>query len=207
MEYCELDKVIEREQYYLDLLQPEYNILKKAGSLLGFKHSAYTIAKMKNRILTAEHKAKLLEHLKNLHGNEKYQLKRLENLKIYLYSKENLEHLNRLNANPEYQAKRSKHLKRLHSSAEHKEHLNRLHANLAISLKGRSKPKGSGRPNVSIEVLDSLNNEIKVYPSIKEAAGAIGVNSSSISQAFKRLPDGESTILIKNKRYQLTKLL
>lgn len=95
---------------------------------------------------------------------------------------------------PNIKAKRSKHLKRLHSSAEHKEHLNRLHENLAISIKARPKPKGAGRPNVSIEVLDSLNNEIKVYPSIKEAAGAIGVNPSSISKAFKGLHNDESTI-------------
>lgn len=39
--------VIEREQYYIDLLKPEYNILKTAGSLLGFKHSEDTIIKFK----------------------------------------------------------------------------------------------------------------------------------------------------------------
>ncbi len=60
LEYCSPEKAIEREQYYLDLLNPKYNILKKAGSLLGFKHSRETIAKMKNRNLTGEHKAKLL---------------------------------------------------------------------------------------------------------------------------------------------------
>lgn len=38
LEYCAPEKVIEREQYYLDLLEPEYNILKTAGSLLGYKH-------------------------------------------------------------------------------------------------------------------------------------------------------------------------
>lgn len=42
LEYCELDMLIQREQYYLDLLNPEYNILKKAGSLTGFKHSEAT---------------------------------------------------------------------------------------------------------------------------------------------------------------------
>jgi hypothetical protein len=67
------------EQYYLDLLNPKYNILKKAGSLLGFKHSRETIAKMKNRNLTGEHKAKPLGHPGNLHGNAEYQLKRLKN--------------------------------------------------------------------------------------------------------------------------------
>ena len=31
--------ILEREQHYLDTLEPEYNILKVAGSSLGFKHS------------------------------------------------------------------------------------------------------------------------------------------------------------------------
>jgi group I intron endonuclease len=34
-----VNNVIEREQFYLDTFNPEYNILKVAGSLLGFKHS------------------------------------------------------------------------------------------------------------------------------------------------------------------------
>ena len=35
LEYCDLDNVIEREQYYINLLKPEYNILDTAGSSLG----------------------------------------------------------------------------------------------------------------------------------------------------------------------------
>lgn len=46
LEYCELSVLIEREQYYINLLNPEYNILKTAGSLLGFRHSEETKAKM-----------------------------------------------------------------------------------------------------------------------------------------------------------------
>lgn len=38
LEYCEIDVLIEREQYYLDLLKPEYNILKTARNNLGNKH-------------------------------------------------------------------------------------------------------------------------------------------------------------------------
>jgi len=34
LEYCDISALIEREQYYIDLLQPEYNILKIAYSLL-----------------------------------------------------------------------------------------------------------------------------------------------------------------------------
>lgn len=43
-----------REQYYLDLLKPEYNILTKAGSSLGFKHSEDTLAKFRARRHTKE---------------------------------------------------------------------------------------------------------------------------------------------------------
>jgi group I intron endonuclease len=32
LEYCEPSNVIAREQFYLDLLCPEYNLLKIAGS-------------------------------------------------------------------------------------------------------------------------------------------------------------------------------
>ena len=39
LEYCDKEKVIEREQYYIDLMKPEYNILRVAGSSLGYKHS------------------------------------------------------------------------------------------------------------------------------------------------------------------------
>jgi group I intron endonuclease len=39
LEYCSSDKCIEREDYYLSSLPHEYNILEKAGSRLGSKHS------------------------------------------------------------------------------------------------------------------------------------------------------------------------
>nr|QID02720.1 hypothetical protein [Orbilia oligospora]QID02784.1 GIY endonuclease [Orbilia oligospora] len=43
IEYCASENCIEREQHYLDVLKPEYNTLKIAGSSLGFKHSEETI--------------------------------------------------------------------------------------------------------------------------------------------------------------------
>jgi hypothetical protein len=38
-EYCAKDKAMSREQYYLDNLAHEYNILPTAGSRLGSQHS------------------------------------------------------------------------------------------------------------------------------------------------------------------------
>lgn len=49
LEYCNKNSLLNREQYYLDTLKPEYNICKIAGSMLGFKHSAKTLLKFKNR--------------------------------------------------------------------------------------------------------------------------------------------------------------
>jgi hypothetical protein len=48
LEYCSRDTVISREQYYLDLLSPEYNILDKAGSSAGYKHTEEALAKVRS---------------------------------------------------------------------------------------------------------------------------------------------------------------
>ena len=42
LEYCEPEKCIEREDYYFSCFPHEYNILEKAGSWLGHKHSDET---------------------------------------------------------------------------------------------------------------------------------------------------------------------
>jgi len=46
LEHCAPSEAISREQYYLDLLKPAYNILLIAGSRLGSKHSEETKAKI-----------------------------------------------------------------------------------------------------------------------------------------------------------------
>lgn len=46
LEYCSIDKLIEREQFYIDVLAPKYNILAAAKSSLGYKHSYDSLKKM-----------------------------------------------------------------------------------------------------------------------------------------------------------------
>jgi group I intron endonuclease len=75
LEYCSKEALIEREQFYIDSINPEYNILKVAGSTLGFKHSEAskdimsqlaqgrkfspeTLLKMKSRVVSDEVKKK-----------------------------------------------------------------------------------------------------------------------------------------------------
>ncbi|KAI1982610.1 hypothetical protein LOZ53_000003 (mitochondrion) [Ophidiomyces ophidiicola] len=83
LEYCEKEDLIEREQYYLDKLTPEYNVLKQAYSLLGFKHSDETIEKLRLKTLSEEQK----EFISQLHTGKKVEeetrLKLSESLKEY----------------------------------------------------------------------------------------------------------------------------
>lgn len=46
LEYCPIDTLVIREQYYLDILKPKYNILKFAGSALGHIVTEKTKLKM-----------------------------------------------------------------------------------------------------------------------------------------------------------------
>ena len=54
LDYCDISDVIKVEQYYIDKLKPEYNILTKEGSSLNFKHYKETLDKFKYRKLSAE---------------------------------------------------------------------------------------------------------------------------------------------------------
>jgi len=66
MEYCETTNIISREQYYIDLLKPKYNILSQAGSSLGFKHSEETRLKMSKK--SPDLLEKIRRHLKKLNS-------------------------------------------------------------------------------------------------------------------------------------------
>lgn len=63
LELCDTSILIQREQYYIDLLKPEYNILQVAGSLFGYKHTQESLEKMREIALNRsdETKAKLRE--------------------------------------------------------------------------------------------------------------------------------------------------
>jgi group I intron endonuclease len=79
LEYCEKEKVVSREQYYLDLLKPEYNILKIAGSPAGRQYLEETKAKiseaLKGKNHSVGHKLKISEALKGFNHTEERKLK------------------------------------------------------------------------------------------------------------------------------------
>ena len=97
LEYCSKDILLE-ENHYLNALKPEYNILKFAYSMLGYKHSANSIKKMglrkvspenklllslthKNKIVGEETRAKLSSAIADFRRNNPLSEKALANLK------------------------------------------------------------------------------------------------------------------------------
>lgn len=71
LEYCDPSVLIEREQYYIDLLKPEYNLLKLAGSSIpppvgvrGYKILESTKTKISQSKTGIKHKAETLIKLR-----------------------------------------------------------------------------------------------------------------------------------------------
>lgn len=54
IEFCDTEELLKREQYYLDSLKPQYNIVEIAGSTLGYKHTPESLQKMRDFVLSDE---------------------------------------------------------------------------------------------------------------------------------------------------------
>lgn len=82
LEYCSKMEVLSREQFYLDNYKPEYNILKIAGSNLGYKHS---VASLKLMSISSKSRNQLEDFLKSkreaMLGRE-FSKSHLENLAL-----------------------------------------------------------------------------------------------------------------------------
>ena len=65
LEYCDIKGAIEREQYYIDNLNPQYNIAPKAGSWLGCFHNEETKARLSKAAIgntnSIRHKIQVLD--------------------------------------------------------------------------------------------------------------------------------------------------
>lgn len=79
LEYCDPSQFINREQFYIDTLKPEYNLAPVAGSTLGYKQSDETKLKMslaqKGKKLSDNHKEKLLASTRGKPKSKEARLK------------------------------------------------------------------------------------------------------------------------------------
>jgi group I intron endonuclease len=186
LEYCKPSEAIAREQYYFDLLKPEYNILTTAGSTLGYKHSKETKAKIKGKIgrtysLTVEQKERL--------KNRTYALERLNGLNSYTSSKsKKVEVEDTLNNEKTIYASFRKAAEAIgctHMTVQRniaKEGVTTLIKERYIVklVKGEDLNIISPSKVEIVEVLDILNNVTSNYTSISEVARVIGCNRTTI---------------------------
>lgn len=58
IEYCDVSVLYPRETYYIEKLNPEYNILRIGGSLLGYRHTKDSLIKIRDAKLGSRHSLK-----------------------------------------------------------------------------------------------------------------------------------------------------
>lgn len=93
IEYCEIEVLIEREQFYLDLMKPDYNIRLIADSNLGIKLSEETINKLKARTHSQEARNKISLARKGCIANNRNKIFSDEDIKFIRASKDTLRKL------------------------------------------------------------------------------------------------------------------
>jgi len=157
LEYCPKTELIVREQHYMDLLNPEYNVLKFAYSSLGYKHSANTIALLKNKI-TPELFKKLKE--KKISPEHKKILSLIHRGKV---------------VSPITRKKLSV------ATAEFKK--NNPLSTLALA---KIRIKTLEREGVAVSVFNTQTNEIKEFTNQTEAGEYLGVTRQAVYNAIKR---------------------
>jgi group I intron endonuclease len=220
LEYCEPSVVISREQKFIDLLKPDYNILKIAGSSLGFKHSKETKLKissiLRDRIWTPEYKAKI--------WNLERRIKQLELIQVINARKtpNTVEVLDTLtNKTTVYNSideagqalgctetairKAFKDVK-IEGASQVSRLLKRRYIVAVDKSVENNSYTNEWKTNAHrIEVLDTLTGNTTVSLSIREAAAGIGVVESTVRNALKIQKEKGIFKLIK-KRYQVKRI-
>jgi len=182
LEYCEKVKteILKKEQDYIDLLKPEYNILKKAGSCLGRKHTDETKILLRDANLgrkhTEETKAKIKAAATALSVNRKGKP----------HTEESIEKiLNTL-------------LGRKHSEAT----LAKLRA---LKHTEDTKTKIGVALGTAIEVTDLETGITIEFISMGQAAKELNVSASSIRKYLLSQKSYKNRYLIKNKSNSVIK--
>ena len=84
LEYCDKLNCIDREQYYIDFIKPEYNLLSKAGSSFGYKHSKDSLIKVRNHLAKLNESKGFLVEIYNIETNDKFIIKSIRKAAMFL---------------------------------------------------------------------------------------------------------------------------
>lgn len=165
LEYCDSKEVSKREQYYLDLVNPYYNILKKAHSSLGYKHTEESLAKINKNLIKLNRIKSITVKVTNLETNVSQEYSSLTDAAKSLST-------NRTT------------LKKYILKGIPFKNIYQLESNIPLSSYISNY---LNHPNsVNIEVTDLDLKTISNYTSIHAAARDLGIGHNTISNFFKR---------------------
>ena len=160
LEYNEKAKILEREQYYLDILKPTYNICKVAGSSLGRVTNRSTRLKLKYvwmvRLFKEKNHNSLSEHIEFSEFIINWFEKKVKKLELIT----------------------NKLQRAFEKITENKTPLNR-------SYEVRMKILSSSATATPVWVIDLDNGVTTSYPSARNAALALNCSNSTIMNKLK----------------------
>lgn len=164
LEYCDLSDVIKREQHYIDILKPEYNILKLAGSSFGYKHDEINLAKVRKHLALMNAKKSIKVEVTNIETNVTVE---------YASIRETAKELNTSKSTISRYIKKSKLFLGIY----------KLEANLPVSdiFNYINHPF-----SIKIEVTDLELNTNTIYDSMNAAARALNIKDGIIHSYVKR---------------------
>ena len=178
IEYCEPNKILDREQYYLDNFDFEYNVLEKADSILGYKHTDETLSKMKGRTnaLGYKHDLETIAKLKELSTNKKHSSEAKDKMKEIWAQRKLLQQISSESAlETSFSA-----LEILESEPDQESLLKQDLGALPNEKPGRKKIKGK-----IVIVTNIETNLTKEYDSISEAAIALNLTRNTLRNYIK----------------------
>ncbi len=178
LEYCKPQELTKKEQYYMDLLSPEYNVLKTAYSSLGYKHTENTLKRIRSNLekLNLRKSVSPLTPARGVPGGLGVKITNLETneSKEYVSLTEAAKSLNTNKTTLKEYILNSKPFKDIY----------KLESNLSAS---NYDSNYLNHPNSKkIEVIDLELNTVTSYDSIRAAARVLGIGYDSIAKYLKR---------------------
>lgn len=166
LEYCGKDETLQREQYYMDLLKPIYNILLVAGSPLGRKLPLEVKIQMAKSKLGFTHSEETKALMSKLAQNRIFSDITRARLSLARQGKKlSLETLTKMS-----EAKLG--IKRP------KDTIDKIKAYQSTRVK-------QPVPGISLSVTDLNTNETVIYESVRKAAVALGTSHTTIRNCLK----------------------
>lgn len=165
LEYCNVKELVNREQHYMNLLSPEYNVLNKAYSSLGYKHTKNSLVKVRNNLNKLNLNKSIKVKVTNLQTNVFKEYPSITEAAINLNTNKNT-------------------LKEYILNSKIYKGIYKLESNISPS---NFDSNYLNHPNSKkIKVIDLELDTINYYDSIRAAARALNIGHSSIAIYLKR---------------------